>query len=171
MKLILLLLLVPMAAGATVGQSRGEILAAATDIVQKARYCTLVTIGENGHPQARVVDPLGPEPDFTMWIATNPLTRKVRQIRRDARTTILCFDTATSSYVTLLGRARLVTDPVERQKHWKADWASIYPAGPGGAGLVLIQVTPLRLEIVSESRGIVGDPKTWLPRAIDFPGK
>ncbi len=156
---------------APVQPSRQEIIAAATDVVQKARYCTLVTIGENGHPQARVVDPLGPEPDFTMWIATNPLTRKVNQIRRDARTTLLCFDAATSSYVTVLGRAALITDPAERQKHWKAEWAPIYPDGPRGTDVMLIRMTPLRLEIVSESRGMVGDPKTWLPRAIDFPGK
>jgi len=155
----------------SVQPSRQEIIAAATDVVQKARYCTLVTIGEDGHPQARVVDPLGPEPDFTMWIATNPLTRKVIQIRRDARTTLLCFDTATSSYVTLLGRASLITDSAEKARHWKAEWAAIYPHGPGGSDVMLIRVTPRRLEIVSESRGIVGDPKTWQPRAIDFPGK
>lgn len=169
--------IVSVAVGAQVGApvpaqpSREVIITAATDVVQKARFCTLVTIGEDGHPQARVVDPLGPDPDFTMWIATNPLTRKVNQIRRDARTTLLCFDTATSSYVTVLGRAVLITDPAEKQKHWKADWAPIYPDGPRGAGFMLIRLTPRRLEIVSESRGIVGDPKTWLPRAIDFPGK
>jgi general stress protein 26 len=171
------LLIVSSAAGAQVGipppiqPTRQVIIAAATDVIRKARYCTLVTIGENGHPQARVVDPLGPEPDFTMWIATNPLTRKVTQIRRDPRTTLLCFDAATSSYVTVLGRAALITDPAEKQRHWKVDWAPVYPDGPRGADFMLIQVTPLRLEIVSESRGIVGDPKTWLPRVIDFPGK
>jgi hypothetical protein len=26
-----------------------------------------------------------------------------------------------------------------------------------------------RLEIVSESRGMIGDPQRWLPLAIDFP--
>ncbi len=108
-RLVLLLsFLLPALAGAQTPpappHSRGEIVAAATDIVQKARYCTLVTIGEDGHPQARIVDPLGPDASFTMWIATNPLTRKVAQIRRDPRVTLLCFDAATSSYITVLGR-------------------------------------------------------------------
>lgn len=31
-----------------------------------------------------------------------------------------------------------------------------------------IRITPARLEIVSESRGMIGDTKTWLPLAIDF---
>lgn len=148
---------------------REEIVAAARDIMRKARYCSLITVGDGGHPQARIVDPLEPDPDFTVWIATNPLTRKVREIRRNPRTTLLCFDTATSSYVTIAGRASLITDAAEKQQHWKADWAPIYPKGARDAGFMLIRMTPARLEIVSESRGMVGDPRTWLPLAIEFP--
>jgi general stress protein 26 len=149
--------------------TREEIIASARDVVQKARYCSLTTIGGDGHPQARIVDPLEPDADFTMWIATNPLTRKVREIRRNPRTTLLCFDPATTSYVTVVGRAALIADATEKQKHWKADWAPIYPQGPRDSGFMLIRVTPIRLEIVSESRGMVGDRRTWRPLAIDFP--
>ena len=148
---------------------REAIIAAARDIMQKARYCSLTTVGDNGQPQARIVDPLEPDADFTVWIATNPLTRKVREIRRNPRTTLLCFDTATSSYVTILGRASLMTDAAAKQQHWKADWAPIYPKGPRDDGFMLIRLAPARLEIVSESRGMLGDPRTWLPLAIAFP--
>ena len=154
---------------APVQHSRAEIITAARDIVGKAHFCTFVTVGEDGHPQARLVDPLAPDAGFTIWVATNPLTRKVGEIRRDPRVTLLCFDPATSSYVTLLGRGALVSDVAEKQAHWKSDWTSIYPAGPRGTDSVLIKVSPIRLEIVSESRGMVGDPKTWLPLSVDFP--
>ena len=149
--------------------SRAQILAAARDIIGHARYCNLVTLGDTGHPQARIVDPIAPDAEFTVWIATNTATRKVGQIRRDGRVTMLCFDAATASYVTLLGRADLVSDSLAKKAHWKPDWAQIYKDGPGSKNLILIRVTPMRLEIVSESRGLVGDPKTWLPLAIDFP--
>jgi general stress protein 26 len=148
---------------------RTAVVAAARDVIQKAHYCTFVTIGEDGQPQARLVDPLAPDAAFTIWIATNPLTRKVDQIRRDPRVTLLCFDTATSSYVTVLGRAGLVADAAEKRAHWKADWNGIYPSGPLGTDSVLIRMTPSRLEVVSESRGMVGDAKTWRPLAIEFP--
>ncbi|HMC77456.1 MAG TPA: pyridoxamine 5'-phosphate oxidase family protein [Vicinamibacterales bacterium] len=156
-------------ATATPAPPRAAIIAAARDVLQKAHYCTFVTIGEDGQPQARLVDPLTPDADFTIWIPTNPLTRKVDQIRRDARVTLLCFDTATSSYVTVLGRGGLVTDAAEKRAHWKADWNAIYPSGPLGTDSVLIRLAPFRLEIVSESRGMIGDAKTWRPLAIDFP--
>ncbi len=150
-------------------RTRGEIVAAATDIVQKARYCTLVTIGEDGHPQARIVDPLGPDASFTMWIATNPLTRKVAQIRRDPRVTLLCFDAATSSYITVLSRGAIVTDAAEKARRWKEEWTPFYASGATGTDAVLIRLTPIRLEIVSVERGLAGDPKTWRPVTIDFP--
>lgn len=148
--------------------SRSAILAAARDVVAKARYCSLVTLGEDGHPQSRMVDPIAPGDDFVVWIATNPLTRKTAQIKRDPRVTLTCFDSTTASYVTLLGRATLVRDAASKKAHWKPDWTGIYKDGPDSRDVVLIRLTPQRLEIVSESRGMVGDPKTWRPLSIDF---
>jgi general stress protein 26 len=169
--LLVLLLSPTVVAQAPAQPSRAAVLAAATDIIQKAHYCTFITIGEDGQPQARIVDPLAPEASFTIWIATNPVTRKVAQVRRNPRVTLSCFDAATSSYVTVLGLGALVTDAAEKQRHWKDDWAQIYPNGARGNDVVLIRLTPSRLEIVSESRGMAGDPKTWLPLSIEFPPK
>jgi general stress protein 26 len=149
--------------------TRASIIAAAADVVLKAHYCTFITIGEDGHPQARIVDPLAPDAAFTIWIATNPLTRKVDQIRRNPRVTLSCFDARTSSYVTVLGQGELVSDAAEKQRHWKSDWSQIYPQGARGDDVVLIRLTPARLEIVSESRSMIGDPRTWLPLSIEFP--
>ena len=151
-------------------RSRSAILAAATDIVRQARYCTLVTLGEDGHPQARIVDPRGPDASFTTWIATNPLTRKVAQIRRDSRVALLCFDAATSSYVAVLGRGAIVTDAAEKARRWKDEWTPFYASAASGNDVMLIRMTPIRLEIVSVERGFAGDPQTWRPLTIDFPG-
>lgn len=147
---------------------RASVIAAATDIIQKAHYCTFITIGEDGHPQARIVDPLAPDADFTIWFATNPLTRKVEEVLRNPQVTMSCFDPATSSYVTLLGRGSVISDPAEKQRHWKSDWSAFYPDGPKGSDVALIRIIPERLEIVSESRGMLGDPKTWQPLTISF---
>ena len=168
---LLVAVLPPAAAAQAPKPSRAAVIAAATDIIQKAHYCTFITIGEDGQPQARIVDPIAPDASFTIWFATNPLTRKVSQVRRNPKVTLLCFDASTSSYVTVLGRGDVVTEAAEKQRHWKADWASIYPRGAGSDEFMLIRMTPVRLEIVSESRGMIGDARTWRPLAIDFPPK
>jgi hypothetical protein len=34
---------------------------------------------------------------------------------------------------------------------------------------VLVKVTPARLEIVSYAHGLLNDPATWRPLAVEFP--
>jgi len=165
---LVLSLLLPALSAAQEQPSRSQILAAGWDVMQKAGFCSFVTIGNDGHPQARVVDPLGPVEDSTVWVATNPLTRKVDQVRRDPRVTLLCFEAATSSYVTILAKAAVVADVAEKARRWKASWTPFYPGG-AKSDAVLIRLTPSRMEVVSEARGITPDPRTWLPLAVTFP--
>ena len=163
----------PTASTAQVAQpgspSRSQVIAAAKDVMQTARYSTLVTIGEDGQPQARIVDPFVPDSAFTIWIATNPLTRKVTEIRRDPRVTLLYFNAAAGEYVTVLGTATLIADSSEKARHWKAEWAAYYKDGPRGDAYLLIRVRPSRLEVVSPRHGLVNDPKSWRPVIVDMP--
>ena len=147
---------------------RAAIVKVATGIMQRARFCTLVTIGEDGHPQARVIDAFPPDGQMVVWMATNALTRKVAEIRKDPRVTLSYFDPNTMGYVTLLGKAALVTDGAEKAKRWKEDWAKLYTDKNRGDDYLLIKVTPIRLEVSVESQGITNDPKTWRPVVVDF---
>lgn len=119
MKSVLAILFVWLAAGhcladtpplAPAPPDREQVISAAREVIHQAHFATLITVAENGQPQARIVDPAAPDSDFTVWIGTSPSTRKVAQLRKNPRTTLSYFDTATQSYVTLLGVAALVTD-------------------------------------------------------------
>ena len=149
--------------------SRAQVIAVATDIMQTARYCTLITIGPDGRPQARIVDPFLPDSDLTIWIATNPLTRKVQEIRHDPRITLLYFSPATFEYVTVHGTAVVDTDSLHRAVHWKPEWAGMYRDQHRGADYLLLRVRPTRLEVVSARRGLRNDPETWRPVMLDVP--
>ena len=149
--------------------SRADVVAAARDVMEKAVYSNFITIGEDGRPQARIVDPTVPDTNLAVWIGTNLLTRKVRDIQRDPRVTLLYFHAGSASYVTVLGRAEIVTEPAEKERRWKKSWAPFYPNGFRGSDFTLIRVTPSRLEISSPSRKMMSDEKTWLPVVIDLP--
>jgi general stress protein 26 len=148
--------------------TRAEILAAARSIIAQARFSTFVTLGEKGEPRARIVDPFAPDSSFTVWVATNSVTRKVKEIRRDARVVLLWFEPGNPGYVSLTGRARLVSDVSEREKHWKEDWKGLYRDRNHGDDYLLIRVTPIHMEVVSYAKGMIGDPKTWRPVMLDF---
>ena len=149
--------------------TRAQVLSAARDIMQAAHYCTLITIGPGGQPAARVVDPFVPDSDLTIWIGTNPLTRKVRDIRRDPRVTLLYFNPATFEYVTVLGTAALVADSLEQARHWKPEWAPLYQDENRGADYLLLRVRPTRFEVLSMQRGLRPDPRTWRPVIVELP--
>ena len=148
---------------------RTVVLKAAREVMLKARYCDLVTIGPAGQPHARPVDPFAPEDGLTVWIATNPASRKVREIRDDARVTLMYLDPAGDGYVTLIGKATLVNDPVEKARRWKDDWLAFYKDKNRGDDYLLVRVVPSRVEIVSGAHGIANDPQTWRPVSVELP--
>ncbi len=155
-------------AGKAAPPDRAKIVMAAKRVMEKAKYCTLVTLGEDGHPQARIVDPFAPDDGLSVWIGTNPVTRKIAQIKKDPRVTLVYFDPAGMSYVTLLGKAVIVDDPAEKAKHWKDAWTSLYKDKNRGPDFILIRVTALRLEIISFADGLANDPQTWRPVVLDL---
>ena len=170
--LLLTILYLPMTSPAVSPQAaspdRAKIIAAARDVIGKARYCAFVTIGEDGYSEARVVDPFAPESDMTIWVATNIVTRKVGQIKKNPRVTLLYFDRASFGYVTILGKAELIDDPAEKAKRWKEEWVQFYKDKNRGADYLLIRVRPSRLEVINFAHGLTGDPKTWRPAVLDF---
>jgi len=147
---------------------RGAVLSAAAEIMKAARYCAVITVDDSGRPQARAIDALPPENDLTVWFATNPRSRKVDQIRKDPRVTLYYFDPGAQAYVTILGRARLVQHPAEKQKRWKPGWEAFWP--DRGESFLLVEVTPEKLEVVSPKHKIMNDPVTWAPVSIDLGG-
>lgn len=136
-------------------------------IIAAVAFPTFITTDATGRPQARTVQPLAPDSTWTVWFATNPRTRKVREITRDPRVLLHYFDPATLSYVALIGRARVVRDRATKSAHWTSAWDKFYP--DRDTSVVLIAVQAERLEIVSSTLGIAGDAATWRPPSITLP--
>ena len=143
---------------------RQSLLTTAREIMTTARYCALITLDSTGRPHARTMDPFPPEENMVVWLATNPRSRKVTEIRRQHRVTLYYFVPDDQAYVTISGRARIVRDAREKAKHWKDEWKDFYP----DRHYLLIAVIPDRLEVISVKRGIIGDSITWTPPAVTF---
>jgi general stress protein 26 len=143
---------------------RQTLIATARDIMKTARYCALITLDSSGRPQARTMDPFLPEDNMLVWLATNPKSRKVTEIRRHPNVTLYYFVREDQAYVTISGRARIVSDADAKASHWKDEWKDFYP----DRNYLLIAVTPEKLEVVSVKQGIVGDSIKWTPPAVTF---
>ena len=148
---------------------RERVITVAREIMAAARYCALITVDSTGRAHARTLDPFAPDEQMVVWLATNPRSRKVAEIKGNPRVTLYYFDREGQGYVTIYGIARLVNDLQEKTKRWKTEWQAFYPNRE--KDYLLIAVTPERMEVVSETKGITGDSKTWRPPAISFPRK
>lgn len=144
-----------------------QIRTAAFDIMRTAGPCTMITIGEAGQPQARIVVPLIAEAEGSIWIATNSKTRKVQEIARDSRVTLMFFNAAAGEYVTVIGRATLVTDPARKAAHWKPEWQPFYKDQTKGSDFTLYEVRPSRFEVSSARHNLHNDTDTWRPVILD----
>jgi len=148
------------------GNSDQHLIAAAKEIMNSGGSCALITIDDEGVPRVRAMDPFAPEGDLSVWFGTNSKSRKVDQIKKDPRVTIYYLDQDGSGYVIVQGVARLVNDPKQKEKRWKAEWEAFYPDKT--EDYLLIEVAPLWMEVLSPPRGISADPVTWKPPVVNF---
>ncbi|HEX3144093.1 MAG TPA: pyridoxamine 5'-phosphate oxidase family protein [Pyrinomonadaceae bacterium] len=146
--------------------SRDDLIKAAREIMTTTRYCALITNDGRGRTNARTMDAFAPDEKMVVWFGTNPASRKVAEVRRNSRVTLYYFDRESQAYVTLHGVARVVNDPQEKLRHWKDDWKNFYPDRE--KGYVLIEVRPIRLEVVNTKTGIVSKSPTWDPPSVTF---
>jgi len=145
--------------------SDDDLINAAKEIMIEAETCALITLDEEGRPRVRVMDPFIPENDLTVWFGTNAKSRKVDQIKKDPRVTLYYLDSDSSGYVMIYGNAQIVADENEKNKWWKDKWNDFYP---NKKNYLLIKVSPIWMEVISESRKIVGDTITWQPSKVLF---
>lgn len=140
-------------------QSKKTISEIAKEIIKNAKNCALITIDSLGVAHARTMDPFLPKKDFTIWMATNPQSLKVQQIKSNPKVTLYYFDPTTMSYVTLQGKALLVNSKEEKNQHWKNEWKNFYKNRD--TDYLLIKFTPKDLIVISEKYEILGDSITW----------
>lgn len=153
-------LLLLVSSGQVAGEITKPVLEVAREVMQSARYCALITNDEAGQPRARTVDPFEADENFTVWMATRPVTRKVEQIKGNDRVTLYYWDADSRSYVTLMGRAELVDDEATKiARRRDADNDRFYPNFPDD--YLLIKFVPDYLEAIVP--GYRGDRETWLP--------
>ena len=146
--------------------SKEKLIIAAREIIDASGTCALITLDDESIPMARIMDPFPPESDFTVWFGTKAESRKVNQIKDNPNVTLYYQDSDSSGYVVVHGTAQIIDDQKEKQKRWKAAWEAFYPKNK--EGYLLIKVSPDWMEILSYSRGIAGDPKTWQTPVVRF---
>ena len=143
-----------------------KILATSRKIIEDCYYGTMITIDQKGQPRARVMEPFEPENDFTIWLATNPKSRKIKQLENNNNVTLHYFDKVQMGYVSLMGKAIIINDQAIKNKKWKKGWGKFYKNKE--EAYLLIKFIPETIELISFPNKYNGDADTWQPHKVQL---
>lgn len=138
-----------------------QLLALARKLIDDLTFCVGITQGEDGEANARVLQPLPIQEDWTVNVLTNRRCRKVREIERYGRMTLLYQHDADRSYVTLIGRAIVVNDVDLKREIWKPAHDRWNPGGPDDPATVFARLFPERIELWSAVHGVMPEPQGY----------
>jgi general stress protein 26 len=138
-----------------------HLLSLARRLIDDLTFCVAITAGEDGEINARVVQPLPIRDDWTVDTLTNRRCRKVREIERSGRLTLLYQHDPDRSYVTLLGRASIVEDVELKRAIWKPAHARWNPGGPDDPATVFARLVPDRIELWSAVHNVMPEPQGY----------
>ena len=147
-------------------QQELALLAIARKIIDSAYFATVITINNKGEAKARIMEPFKPEKDFSIYLATNPKTRKLKEIKENNTMTLHYFDRNNPGYVTLIGKAEIINDSITKAKYFKKGWEAFYANRTNA--YALLKFTPKQLELISIRDKKTGSKTDWRPEIVHF---
>lgn len=138
-------------------------IAVTQHMLEKSKYCFLITHGDQGWCSARLVEPIiATENDtkglFKIWIGTRKDLRKAEEVWSNPNVTLTFENTREDANLVIYGKAFIETDPKIKRKYWKGAWRMFFPAGPEQDEYIAIRIEPLRMEVMNFSKNITPEP-------------
>jgi general stress protein 26 len=137
----------------------GRLLAGAASTIKSVRYCWLVTQAEDGGANPRAMGRLlqgDGEDAWTVGFVADGRSRKVADMRRTDRVTLIFQHEGDNAYVTMFGKAVLRDSAAEVRARWKDAYAAYFPTEADRANAVFVEVPVKRMELWI--RGVTPEP-------------
>jgi general stress protein 26 len=131
-----------------------QLLTIAKDVILATQYCFLITLGESGQINSRLMQPYEPAEDFTIYLGTSPRSRKISEIQGNKEVTLSYHSPRENAFVTLIGTCTLESDISLRKKFWREEWRIFFPGGADSDDYILIKFVPQRIEVMNLARNI-----------------
>lgn len=150
-----------------ISAERGDIIAAARDIIAADPVGALISVDSLGRARVRSVNTSSPDSTMVIWVATRPGTRKVEQIEGNPNVTLYYNNDDQGNYVSIMGQATLHEDHtfIQANNPFTEEWTNrFFPEYPDN--MILIEIKPVWMEVMGQ--GISASEDTWRPQAVTF---
>jgi len=146
--------------------SAENLLRLARETVNALSTCLAITMDRRGDANARVINPSTLTDEWTVRFMTDRRTRKVGEIARTGRMTLVYQHQVGGAYVTLVGRASILDDIAVKQAIWQPGSCKWHLGGPTDPNVVLIEFVTVRIETWNTPGQIIPDPTKGLWAAV-----
>ena len=127
-----------------------RLLAAAAKIMERVRYCWLVTAADDGGHRSR---PMGRVPrdadedEWTIRFLTDGRSRKAADMRRGTEVAIVVQHDQDLAFITLIGKVELHEDAAETLSRWKPAYHVYFPSETDRRNAIFVEVEVERMEL------------------------
>jgi general stress protein 26 len=143
-----------------------DLLRLARNTIDAVPSCLAITVDSQGDANARVVNPSKLTDQWTARFMTDRRTRKIGEIERTGRMTLVYQHDAGGAYVTLIGHAAIIDDVGVKSATWRPASFKWHPGGPTDPNVVLVEFTAERIETWNSPHDVVPDPAKGLWAAV-----
>lgn len=130
----------------------------ARKLIGDVTFCVAVTQGTGGDANARIVQPRPLGDDWTVDVLTNRRCRKVREVKRTGRLTLLYQHDKDRSYVSLIGPAEIIDDVDFKRSVWTEAHYRWNPGGPEDPATIYLRLMTERIELWSAVHNVMPRP-------------
>ena len=109
------------------------------ELLKDERFGMFTTTASDGTLTSRPMAMQEVEFDGDLWFFAARSSRKVTHIDSNSRVNVAV--SSADTWISLYGRAAVVTDEAKKKELWNAGVAAWFPDGPDDAEIVLIKVT------------------------------
>jgi general stress protein 26 len=99
------------------------------ELIQRSKIAMIGSLDEKGYPNIKAMLNLQYEGMKIIWFSTNTSSKRVQQIRKEAKTSVYYVDQDRFSGLLLLGRMEVCTDEESRKALWFEGSERYYPQG------------------------------------------
>ncbi len=111
-----------------------------SELIEGIDVAMLTTVDRTGRLHSRPMMALGTRAEDALWFFTQGNSPIVDDVQAHHPMNISYVDSARGRYVSVSGRARVVTDRAKKMEFWEQRLAAWLPAGAADSSVVLIRV-------------------------------
>ena len=138
-----------------------KLLELARRLIGEVTFAVAVTDGGDGDSHARIVQPRPLGANWSVDFLTNQRCRKVREIERSGRLTLLYQHDRDRSYVCLIGAATIVEDRELKRATWTPAHNRWNPLGPEDPNTVYVRLVTESIELWSAAHAVTPEPQGY----------